>query len=99
MNKIFVYTLKIFPYVAPKKEPWFADSKIRPKLHHILVLLSERFTIFWCNSPLIMVQFRTNFCSQQISASFWCNVGQKFLECTAYGRNFLLVNFRIFRLR
>ena len=29
-----------------------------------------------------MVQHRTNFCSQQINASFWCNIGQKFLECS-----------------
>ena len=70
MNKIFVYTLKIFPYVAPKKEPWFADSKIRPKLHHILVLLSERFTIFRRNLLLIMVQLTTNFCCEKISAFF-----------------------------
>ena len=33
-----------------------------------------------------MVQFRTNFVSQEISASFWCNMGQErvyrvFLEC------------------
>ena len=28
-----------------------------------------------------MVQFKTNFCSQQISASFWYNMGQNFLEC------------------
>ena len=56
--------------------------KIRPKLYHILALLSEFFTIFWCNSPSIMVQLRTNFCSQQINASFWCNIGQNFLECT-----------------
>ena len=29
-----------------------------------------------------MVQLRTNFCSQQISASFWCNMEQNFLECS-----------------
>ena len=38
-----------------------------------------------------MVQFRTNFCSQQISASFWCNIGQKFLECS-YGLGFHCVS-------
>ena len=27
-----------------------------------------------------MAQLRTNFSSQQISTSFWCNIGQKFLE-------------------
>ena len=34
-----------------------------------------------------MVQLRTDFSSQQISASFWCNMGQNFLECirTAIG--------------
>ena len=52
------------------------------KLHQILVLLSELFIIFWCNLPLIMVQLRENFCSQQISASFWCNVEKNFLECS-----------------
>ena len=48
-----------------------------------------RCTIFWCfywkflpfsrvSHPLIMVQLRTNFFSQQISASFGCNIVQNF---------------------
>ena len=45
------------------------------------MLSSELFTIFWCNSQLITVQFRKNFCSQQIGFSFWCNIRQNFLEC------------------
>ena len=28
-----------------------------------------------------MVQLRTNGCRQQISASFWCSIGQSFLGC------------------
>ena len=28
-----------------------------------------------------MVQLRTNFCSQQIRATFWFNIEQNFLEC------------------
>ena len=77
------YTLwKILPYVAPKKNTNLLATKIRPKMHHSLVLLLEHFTIFWCNSLLIMVQLKTNFCSQQISASFWCNMGQNFSECS-----------------
>ena len=28
-----------------------------------------------------MVQLKTSFCSQQIGASFSCNIGQNFLEC------------------
>ena len=31
-----------------------------------------------------MVQLWTNFCSQQISASFWQNRGQNFLECNKF---------------
>ena len=50
-------------------------TKIHPKLHQISI------TIFWCNAPLIMMQLRTNFCNQQISASFRCNIVQKFLGC------------------
>ena len=46
--------------------------------------LQELFTIFWCNSRLIMVQLRTNFCSQKISASFWFNPEQNFLECIIF---------------
>ena len=69
-------------YVAPKRSTDLLAIKILPKLHHILVLLSELFTIFGCNSPLIMMQLRTNFRSQQIMASFWCNIGQNFLECS-----------------
>ena len=65
-----IYTLKIFALRCTKKKHWFAGYKSRPKLHHILVLLLELFTIFWCNSPLIIVQLRTNFCSQQIGAFF-----------------------------
>ena len=68
-------------YTAPKRSTDLLATKNHPKLHHILVLLSEHFTIFRCNSPLIIVKLRTNFCSQQISTSFWCNIGQKFLEC------------------
>ena len=36
-----------------------------------------------------MVQHRTNFCSQQISASFWC---KKFLECIAWSEVSLALN-------
>ena len=28
-----------------------------------------------------MVQLKIIFCSQEISASFWCNIGPIFLEC------------------
>ena len=52
------------------------------QFYHILGLLLELFTILWCDSPLIMVQLRTNFSSQQINASFWCNIEQNFLQCT-----------------
>ena len=65
-----------------KKSTNLLATKFRPKLQNILVLLSERFTVFWCNLPLIMVQFRTNIFSQEISGSFWCNIGQNFLDCT-----------------
>ena len=75
------YTLKFLPYVAPKRITDMLATKMRLKLHLILVLLSELFTIFGSNSLLIMVHLRTNFSSQQISASFRCNIGQKFLEC------------------
>ena len=71
----------ILIYAATNRITDLLATKIRPKLHHIFVFLSEFFTIFWCNSPLIMVQLRTNFCSQQISASFWCNIGQNFWKC------------------
>ena len=56
--------------------------KSTTQFYHILVFLFELFTIFWCNSSLIMVQLRTSFSSQKISSSFWCNIGQNFLECT-----------------
>ena len=70
-------------YVAPKRSTDLLATKIRPKRHHILVLLSALFTIFRCNLLLITVQLRTKFCSQQISDSFWCNKGQNFLECSS----------------
>ena len=66
-------------YVALKRSTDLLTAKISLKLHYILVLLPELFTIFGYNSPLIMVLLRTNFCSQHISASFWCNIGQNFL--------------------
>ena len=31
-----------------------------------------------------MVKLQTDFSSQQISASFWCNMGQNFLECSFF---------------
>ena len=55
--------------------------KSNTQSYHILLLLFELFTIFWCNSSLIMVQLRTNFSSQQINTSFWCNIVQNYLEC------------------
>ena len=67
--KIIIYTLKVLPFFAPKRSTDLLATKSRPKLHQIL-LLSEIFIIFWCNSPLVIVQLRTNFCSQQISAAF-----------------------------
>ena len=42
----------------------------------------ELFAILGCNSPLIMMQLKTNFRSQKINASVWCNIGQKFIECS-----------------
>ena len=74
------------PYVAPKTSTDLLGSKICLKLHVTLVLLLKFFTIFWCISPSIMLELRTNFCSHQISTSFWRNMGQNFLECRA--RNF-----------
>ena len=79
---LLLYTPKKFVPCCTKKKTDLLAKKICLELHHILVLLSEIFTIFWYNSPVIMVQLRTNFCSQQISASFWYNIAQNFLECT-----------------
>ena len=42
-----------------------------------------------------MVQIRANFLSQQIGASFWCNIGQIFLECTLV-KTFLAQTYRYF---
>ena len=75
-----LHSKKILYYVIRKRSTDLLVTKILPKLHHTLMLLSELFTIFNCNSPLIMVQLRTNFCSRQISASFWCNIGQNFFR-------------------
>ena len=77
----FIHSKIFLSYVAPKRSTDLLATKVRPTLHYILVLLLELFIIPGCKSPLIMVQRRTNFCSQQISASFWCNIGQNFLEC------------------
>ena len=79
-----VYSVKNFDQCCTKKKHWFAATKTCPMLHHILVLLAEIFTIFWFKSPLSMVQLRTNFCSQQINATFWCNTVLNFLECSVY---------------
>ena len=79
---IRLHSKNFWAMLHQKKSTDLLATKIRTMLHHILVLISELFTILWCNSSLNMVQLRTSFCSQQISASFWCNIGQKFLECS-----------------
>ena len=82
-------------YIEPKTNTDLLAAKIRPKMVHILVFLSELFTIFWCNSPLIMVQLRTNFYSQHISATFWCNIGQIFLSVEQKFMDGIVLNFML----
>ena len=69
-------------YVAPKRSTDLLATKSRSKLHHNWSWVTPENGKMFRQKYQNMVKLRTNFCSQQISASFWCNIGQKFLECT-----------------
>ena len=54
--RMICFTLnKVLHYVAPKRSTDLLAPKIITEFKHILVLIFELLTIFWCNLPLIMV--------------------------------------------
>ena len=81
VSKKWYNPLKNFVLYCTKKSTELLALKSTTQFYHISVFSFELFTIFWCNSSLIMVQLSTNFSNQQISASFLCNIEQNFSQC------------------